>query len=227
MLAPRIRLTAAHKDELALACELGPGKLKAIAHAIDAAEFTIRRSQIEETIKAQIGPEKGVVLARLLFGIAGIFRRTSLSAADALDRVEQSLNKDDSEDTRFGNWNECRAQLKLILETRSLSLAAKALDISYDFERVYLAGRLLTSVRPVFDEQRNEIFGSTIVQTLRLEFLAPNGDQSSISVAMDLDDIHKLRDECQRAINKAATAKARVERDCGFEAIIPGEEVSE
>jgi hypothetical protein len=106
--------------------------------------------------------------------------------------VAQSLGDAAKSDPRFRDWDECRAAIKRLLETRSLTLAAKALDISYDFERVYLAGRLLTSMRPVFDDQREDIRGSTIVQTLRLEYLAPNGDQSSISVAMD---IKRLKEE--------------------------------
>lgn len=227
MAAIQFRLMASHKDDLATICGLGGRKLVAIADRIESSKLTIRRTKIDKMLMDEIGEGPGTALSSVLFGIAGTFRRAAISAGDALERVGQSLGDAKETDTRFAKWDECRGPLKRILETRSVTLAAKALDVSYDFERVYLAGRILTSIRPIFDEPREEIVGSTIVQTLRLEYLAPNGDQSSISVAMDLDDVNRLKDECERAENKAAAAKVRIEKECDFEAIIPGEEVHE
>ena len=227
MLAPQIRLHTSQRDDLAVACGLGADVLRKLASKIEASDFTIRRTRIEGIITSEIGRERGVPLARMLFGLASTFRRAFLSADDALDSVTASLGDALHTDPRFAKWNECRGGLKKLLETKSVSLAAKAIDISYDFERGYLTGRLLTSVRPVFDDQREDIVGTTIVQTLRLEYIAPNGDQSNISVAMDRDDIIKLADERERAVKKADRAKTRFEKDCEFDAIIPGEETDE
>ncbi len=223
MLAPQIRLNASHKADLATVCGLGAAELERVADEIERG-FTIRRNKIEQTIQGIIGQENGATLTRVLFGIASSFRRFFLSPEDAMTRVTQLLENERRDNPQFAQWDECRVCLKRLLEAPSVFLAAKAADISYDFERVYIAGRLLTSVRPVFDDERRDIHGASIVQTLRLEFVAPNGDQSSISVAMDMDDIRRLKEECERATNKAQRAQARFEKDCGFDAIIPGEE---
>lgn len=223
MLSPQIRLNASRKTDLARVCELGAKKLDQVASKIESG-FTIRRSQIEETIQEIIGQDDGKILTSVLFGVAGSFRRFSVSADDALERITQILASDLKDNPKFAEWEECRACLKRMMETQSVSLAAKALDISYDFERVYISGRLLTSIRPIFDESRQDIRGATIVQTLRLESASPDGDQVSISVAMDMSDIRRLQEECERAIKKAEIAQARFEKDCGFDAIIPGEE---
>jgi hypothetical protein len=98
-------------------------------------------------MQAVIGLEQSVVLARVLFGIASTFRRLLLSPEDALERVSISLGSEREKDQRFANWELCRKGLMRLLNTRSISLAAKAIDTSYDFERVYLAGRILTSIR--------------------------------------------------------------------------------
>lgn len=141
-----------------------------------------------------------------------------------LASISTAISSSSDKDERLAAWSECGDALKELLNSRSLRLAAKALDISYDFERVYVAGRVLTSVRPVFNDDRNDIVGSTVVQTLRLEFLAPDGDQSNISVAMDMEDLRRLQEECKRAIEKARIARDRIEKDSRMEAIIPGEE---
>jgi hypothetical protein len=224
MPTPNFRLSDSQVGDLAVACEIGGPRLEEIAANIARQKPTIRRSKIEAVLQGDLGPEKGAAMARLLFGIAGTFRRASLSAKEVLDAITPAIKAREHQDERLRAWDGCRAGLERLLNTQSISLAAKAIDISYDFERVYIAGRLLTSVRPVFDEHREEIVGSTIVQTLRLEFVSSDGDQSSISIALDADDIKQLRKECERAINKAETAKGEIEAKFRLEAIITGEE---
>lgn len=179
---------------------------------------------IEKILHGELGDDNGRALANLLFGIAGTFRRTPTSAGEFLDRISNAVNDASEEEPRLRNWAECRPALERLLTTQSIALAAKALDISYDFERVYITGRLLTSIRPVFDEKRDKILGSTIVQTLRVEYISQGGDQTSISIAVDADDIRQLMVECERALNKARVAKNEFESKWGFEAIVPGEE---
>lgn len=224
MFPARHRLTPSQRADLAIACEIGAEKLALIADRVTSGQLTIRRSKIEAVICEEVGEDRGAALGRLVFGIAGTFRRSMSTPAEFLGRLDVSMAPGSSDADRLAAWPDCRPALQRLLETQSVILAAKALDVSYDFERVYLAGRLLTSVRPIFDEPREEIVGSTVVQTLRVEFFAPNGDQSSISIALDAEDINKLKEECERAISKAEKAKEKIEKDCGIEAIIPGEE---
>lgn len=224
MLAPRFKLSPSQRDDLAAVCEIGAAPLEKIAAKIDVQKLTISRSKIETVLRENLGPEKGAAVARVAFGIAASFRRTVSTAHEVLDRITPTIEAVSQEDSRLKAWAACRVGLERLLATQSVSLAAKALDISYDFERVYIAGRLLTSIRPVFDDPRENIMGSTIVQTLRIEFVAANGDQASISIALDADDIKQLMNECKRAINKAAKAKNEMEIKFGLDAIIPGEE---
>jgi hypothetical protein len=224
MLAPRFRLSDSQLSDLATVCGIGSMRLDRVSKKVAGARTTIRQTKIEEVIRSELDPELAGALSRLVFGIAGTFRRTQSNPADFLYRLDASLPKEGKWVSVLTGWADCRPALQRLLETESVFLAAKAIDISYDFERVYVAGRLLTSVRPVFDEDRENIKGSTIVQTLRLEFIAPNGEQSSISVALDADDIRRLEEECRYALIKAEKAKAKIEQDCDIEAIVPGEE---
>ncbi len=224
MLTPTFRLSDTQIADLATICEIGASRLEIIASSLARQKPTIRRSRIESILREELGAERAATLSRLLLGIAGTFRRAHLSAKDILASITPAVKDQESEDSRLRSWEACRGALEKLLTTATVSLAAKAIDISYDFERVYLTGRLLTSVRPVFDDSREEIIGSTIVQTLRLEFIASNGDQSSISVAMDSDDIKQLQMECETALRKADKAQAEMESKFRFDAIISGEE---
>ena len=222
MAATQYMVRGSQRDDLAAICELGSSRLFAIADKLRGAAMTIRQSAIEKIIASEIGAEKAVRLTHVVLGIVSTFRRTLATPERALEQLGRSLG-DTRNDSRLQKWDECRPALQAIMETPTISVAAKAIDISYDFERVFLAGRILTSIRPVFDPPRDSIVGTTIVQTLRLEYLSHAVESSDISVAMDLDDIRTLRDECISAIKKAEEAKKRIEADCKIDAIIAGE----
>lgn len=208
-----------------------PGLCLAVAlverryEALEETEFTIRRSRVEQIVGSQLAPEDAGALNRFLFGIAGAFRHRNLTAEEALDGLERALSRQGNGDPDLEEFRARRPILTKLLQSKSVVFAAKALDISYDFERVYVAGRVLTSIRPVFDDQREEMLGTTIVQTLRIEYVSIGGDQSSLSIALDLEDVTALQKECARAIQKAKSARDKTERDCDVNAIIPGEEI--
>jgi hypothetical protein len=107
---------------------------------------------------------------------------------------------------------------------RSIGAAAKALDVSYDFERIYTAGRFLTSVRPIFDDARERILGTTVVQTLRLEYSLSNGDPGSLSFALDKADIRQLMQSCAEALRKADITLHDLKNVWGIPTIMPGED---
>jgi hypothetical protein len=229
MASLKLHLSNAMKTDLAGLCSMGAERLGRAAEKIEAAPFTIRRSKIEAIIREEFNAEDGTLVMRVLFGIAGTFRREFSSADDVVSSLSRALSSLPPEEynSRFSEWSKCSEALRALLSSQSVTLAAKAIDISYDYERVYIAGRLLTSVRPIFDDPRETIVGSTIVQTFRLEFLSPNGDRSNISVAMDMEDIQRLQKECETATRKAKAIRNRIEKDCHIEAIDPGEEISE
>jgi len=117
--------------------------------------------------------------------------------------------------------------LERLLNVPSITATAKALDLSYDFARLCMATRILTDIRPVFGEEngkKTEIIGTTITQTLRIEYNSPVGNEQTISFALDLDDIKQLMASCEEAIYKAETARHLIEEHCKIPTIIPGEE---
>jgi hypothetical protein len=219
---PRISLTASQRDDLAATCAVGPEALGRVASKIQNEGQTIRRHDIDDIIKREVGAEAGETVSRFLFGIAGPLRRDVATANDMLNGISRAIDRSFKGDRRFANWPDCVPALLRLLTLPSITLAAKALDISYDFERVYASARFLTSVRPVYNDARDDIVGATIVQTLRLDYVSANGDENSISIAIDLEDIKRLQRACEEALSKADVAKAKFEGKYGLQIIVPG-----
>jgi hypothetical protein len=218
----RSGLSASQADSLASICTIGRAGLQLVHDHLSSAGLMISRTQITGLIVDAIGPEAGNELAAFLFGIAAGFREDKNAPEAALSAVSALVEHQD-QDSRFSNWEDCRQMLSRLLASQSIRLATKALEVSYDFERIYQTGRFLTTVRPVFNEDRTKILGATVVQTLRLEFVSSSGEQSSLSIALDRADIEQLRESCDEALRKAQLAYKGASEDWKLLTIIPGE----
>jgi hypothetical protein len=93
--------------------------------------------------------------------------------------------------------------LKELLPIHQLARAAKAYDLSTAYERQFHISRVLTDIRPIFDEQiSTKPVGALVVHQLELRGYV-NGRLRSSYWAMSNDDLSKLRDQIDRAINKS------------------------
>ncbi len=92
---------------------------------------------------------------------------------------------------------------------------------------MFAGARILTGTRPVINQERTAIVGSVITQTLRLDYVNPAGDQTSLTVSMDRADILRLQEACQDALKKAELTKQDIENNPKKEVVMPGEEANE
>lgn len=216
-----IRLSKAQTDDITAVCSFGGETLIQIAAAIERLPFTIRQEKIQEIIAAQFGAEKAEPLGRLLFGLATVNRRHFENVSALLESISLPAEWDDLQRTK---WRECRPALERLLSTKSVVLATKATDISFDVERFCIGARIITDIRPVFDPQHNQIVGSAMMQTLRLEYMSLDGTVSSMSIGLDAGDIDHLKKACEEATHKADVARDTLSKSGLTEIIVPGED---
>jgi hypothetical protein len=225
MAVPALRPSGRQLEELAAVCGLGASKLGLIRRQIADHSPTISRRKIQEAITTVVSATESRHLSRFLLAAAVTIRRQGIDIKNFVEGVSIIVRSRHDRDTRFVGWDECRSEVMLLLELPSVRLAAKAFDISYDFERVLTEARLITSIRPVFglEDDDTTIVGSTVVQTLRLEYASQQGDHTNLSIALDLDDVRQLSETCDRALRKAQASVDLIQGKCAIEAIIIGE----
>ncbi len=98
--------------------------------------------------------------------------------------------------------------------------AAKRLDLRTSFPNTMVGFRLLTDVRPVFDEEVEAgVAAAFATQTLQLTFTQEN-DVRELYISVDEDDLNLIKAQVDRALSKAraaerfiAQAKVQVLRD--------------
>jgi hypothetical protein len=104
-----------------------------------------------------------------------------------------------------------QARLNRLLDLKaSLALTSKALDVLTDAERVFYSAKILTDVRPVFDQLGSRIEAAVIVHNLRIHF-GKDGEHRDFVIALDTSDVAKLREVLNRADAKAKSLQTVLE----------------
>lgn len=107
----------------------------------------------------------------------------------------------------------------------AIRTVSKATALEYDFANLFKAGRIITDIRPVFNDQQGEsleIDGTVVSHTLRLSYDNSSGDHD-LSLALDMKDIRALKLQCDRAIQKAQLAK-HLASEAGYPTVVCGED---
>ncbi len=98
-----------------------------------------------------------------------------------------------------------RENLQLIFDLKVVQASMKAWILVSDHHKIYLASRIITDIRPVFDEDLDRpLKASLITHTLKLT-VRSDGEQKQVYVAIDTNDLKELRANVDRALEKGAS----------------------
>jgi hypothetical protein len=218
-----VRLSKSQIGDITAICKLGAPGLNRVADALERMKPTLKRTELNRVLSEAAGSaDASRALSRALPGMATAIRKLSLKPADLLQSFQAGLSVENIGDMPLQLWHECRPIFEKILSAPSISLYAKARDLAFDFERLYARARILTDIRPVYDDDRDDIVGANVTQTLRLDFHTSEEGTKSLTFALDIPDIEQLKKCCEDALRKAEVARRLIEKN-GLEATLPGE----
>jgi hypothetical protein len=86
-------------------------------------------------------------------------------------------------------------------------ISSKAERLSYLHENLYQDGEIITDARPVFNEDGSKIIEMVVTHSLVVSAYKGGWHGERVHFAMDAADVLRLRDLCERAIQKAAALK--------------------
>lgn len=142
------------------------------------------------------------------------------------DNVVESMVMNDLDSTTQSWFQENRDSFLKMLESKSVRLVAKALNLSVDFSEVLVSANIVTDIRPVFDIGRASVVGGIVAHTFRVHYISGDGrtGEQELSLAIDSDDIEKLIKELEKAQRKSKAAKEFVSTSLKGNAFISGED---
>jgi hypothetical protein len=110
-----------------------------------------------------------------------------------------------------------------VLDSKLIRMSATANELSYDYANLTRHIRILSDIRPLFNEHAESIEGAVISHTLRLQYDSADGEHE-LSLALDEEDIAKLMRQCERALKKSSAARKLMEEKAGVPTILPGQD---
>jgi hypothetical protein len=143
------------------------------------------------------GPE----VFRALITFAVIPRRFGTTSQELDTGVKDSFGMSDS-----------AFPLGDLLTSAPMQRAAKALDLRNAYERILLTSRVVSDIRPIFDDETADSFEAAVVNhTLQLKY-SDGARDHELHIAVDVDDLKRLREQIDRALKKEIAAREFLEK---------------
>lgn len=215
----RIKPTAEQLEQLRQCTEIDGDKLEDLALEFDKLDdVPLVPDRLLEEIKKKLDSKMSEVLLRQLLSLSMKARKSDIRPRDIVKAMRQALE----EQNLSSQWDRIASPFQMLLESKPVRLVTKAMELSYDYANLLQNARILTDLRPFFDESGDQVEGAVVTQTLRIGFRSDDGPHE-LSLALDLQDIKKLREQCDRAITKAKSIHSEFTSSTMKPCLISGE----
>lgn len=210
-MAIQIHINKSQIADLKAIAELGPDALGEVVDAIEKFEpapFT--PAELQTVIQGVIKEDKSVVdsILRQALSLASFKRRGKLASTAIVEAIREALKAATPSvgAPMLAKWEALEPTLNRLVASRRVETTAKTLNLAYDYANLLRTTRIVTDVRPVFDNDVTTIDGAVVSFTLRLSYDNNEGNHG-LSIAMNQPDVKALRDQCDRALKKSALAQ--------------------
>ena len=192
------KLNLPNKVALAIAelADLEDLAVKQIASAIQYSKPVLDPEEFSADVVKRVQSVDSDLLKRIMLALSWL-SATRVMNEVAIDEFFEDLPKDLplKDKTADDAW---KIRLKSLLRETTLVLSSKASALQLDHENVLFGIRIITDLRPIFEEGSECIKGSLIVHTLKVSH-GHKGNREDIFFAMDDNDLLMLQDAIARA----------------------------
>ncbi len=215
-------------EDLAIIRDLGSEKIQWIINSLSRVDpHPIRLSELGKLLEPGFeGKEESLgAVIRTLLSLYTLRRQRDISANDLVKGLKSGIARAEEpwSSELLSKWNSLERQLVALFSLESVWTLAKSMDLSYDHENLLQNFKIITDVRPVFNDDASAINGSLVSFTLRIYYDTLEASKS-LSLSLDKKDILKLNAACERAISKANTAVRVLSKTDMKNVLVCGEE---
>ncbi|MEX2139714.1 MAG: hypothetical protein WD894_10660 [Pirellulales bacterium] len=203
--------------------ELGSGRLEEVRERLQQLDKPTLHPQELIGIVRKLLAEDAEPLVRELLSFQGLVRQTGRPVEDVISGIHDAIERQGADSGLDSTaWADVEEAIKLLVQEKSVRLTARAIELAYDYANLLRRTKILTDIRPLFDENADKIEGAVVSYTLRLHFNSADGEHE-LSIALDEGDIQVLIAQCNRALKKAATSRSLMSDKCSLPVAVSGE----
>ena len=228
----KFRIPQEHLADLEQIRSLGPNTLSDLAARLETlSPLPLTLTSLRKSLSATIEDDSATIaLARQLIALNQLIRQRDMTVDEVLASLADGIRRTNNWTPEAkGQWADIEPQLRVLLNSDAIRTVSKASDLAYDHANLFQGARIVTDVRPVFNDLLGEnmgIDGAVVSYTLRLHYDNREGDHS-VSLALDETDILALKNQCERALEKARFVRDRMNKEAKIPTVISGEATDE
>jgi hypothetical protein len=215
-MAIQISLNKSQILDLKILLELGPEVLGRVVQRIEQLDSApLAPAELHAAVKEVLPDNPTAVdsVMRQALSLASLRRRRKLDADQVLAGIRHGLKTANAAwgPPSLSEWEQIEPSFRALIASPKVETTAKALDLSYDYANLLQTTRIVTDIRPVFDNEVTRIDGAVVSFTLRMNYDNLEGAHS-LSIAMNQADVEFLREQCDRALKKSILARDTLDR---------------
>lgn len=179
---------------------------------IELSQSVLSPSQLAERLSAEtsLNEEDCRKILKIIHSLSTLRKDDDLSKQDIVSEIIDSLKELDEEPFKLEkNWKQLEKNLTLLLSNEEkISLGFKSIHLSWEFDKIYMESKIMTDIRPVFEEEIDKNINSgIIVHSLKIEYHLSNDTHQKIFIKLDSDDLKELKEQIIRAEKKEQKIK--------------------
>jgi len=175
-------------------------------------------------VKDAFGGDKDAAesVMRQCLSLNGLMRQSGIGPEAVIGAVREAIQRHSGwEPEELEKWELTEPVFRELLCLGAFRVAAKVIELSYEYANLYRKGRILTDIRPLFSNDASKIEAAVVSFTFRLRYDSLDASHE-LSIAMDDADVRELARQCDRALKKAGTARSCMESTAGIPTVITG-----
>lgn len=171
-----------------------------------------------DELKKQLSEDEAELLLSQVLWLSMLVRVSESKSVDVMKALRDAVDSPD----RQAEWDSIAVSMQGLIDSTPIRLVTKAMELSYDYANLLRKARIITDLRPLFDDEGEKVEGGVVTHTLRVAYLSDDGGHE-VSLALDLQDVKKLREQCDRAIIKANSIRDEFVQSTKKPCLISGE----
>jgi hypothetical protein len=218
-----VRISPRNLMGLKLLLELSPENTNLLKSLIDKSPLSLRSENIinyfyedKNNAISNIDKEEIQLILDFLIFANDVIVESDLSRTDALNELSESAietierieaSSENKEFEKSKDRDSINSTLKYFLsEGGRLSIISKLRSVYPEHQHIFLSSRILTDIRPVFDDDAENVSAALIHHNLKITYQS-NDEQKTFFVALDNYDIDALIANLEKAKKKRSLIK--------------------
>jgi hypothetical protein len=170
-------------------------------------DLAMSPQDLSEGLTSIDGLKRPDAIVRLLIGLrlAGI--QSNSDPHQIAKAVFDGIEADRVPENLALEWGKMATMLESYLSDPGIRRVSMIVNLSYEYSNLLRSARIISDIRPVYNENTTGIEACVVSYTLRLKYSSSEGECNT-SIALDHADVVTLADQCSRAIKKADIAQS-------------------